>query len=106
MRALIVISVAAAVAGCTRPLPPGTSLAEETAGRIAGPAQSCVSVFPQENLRVLDAQTVAYGWGNTVCVNRLAGPCPALSPHNTIIAEGMTGGQYCRGDRVRGLEPG
>jgi hypothetical protein len=106
MRALILISVAAALASCTRPLPPGTSLAQETAGRVAGPAQSCVSTFGQENLRVLDAQTVAYGWGNLVYINHLAGPCPALSPQNTVIVEGMTGSQYCRGDRVRGLEPG
>ena len=106
MRALIVIAAAAAVASCTRPLPPGSSLAQETAGRIAGPPQTCVSTFGPQNLRVLDPQTVAYGWGKTVYINHLPGPCPALSPYNTTIVEGILGSQYCRGDRVRGLEAG
>jgi hypothetical protein len=107
MRALMLIAAAATIASCSRPaLPPGADFARETAGRVAGPPQTCVSSFPQENLRILDAQTVAYGYGNTVYINHLAGPCPALSQFNTIIVEGLIGSQYCRGDRVRGLEPG
>jgi hypothetical protein len=107
MRALMLIAAAVTVASCSRPaLPPGAAFAQETAGRVAGPAQTCVSTFPQQNLRILDPQTVAYGWGNTVYINHLSGPCPALSQYNTIIVEGSIGSQYCRGDRVRGLEPG
>jgi hypothetical protein len=107
MRALMLIAAAAVVASCSRPVtPPGSSFAEETAGRTAGPAQTCVSAFPNQNLRILDPQTIAYGYGNTIYVNRLPGACPALSQFNTIIVDAGSGGQYCRGDRVRGLEPG
>lgn len=108
MRALMLIAATALAASCSRPaMPPtGNGFAEATAGRAAGPAQTCVTSNPAENLHVIDPQTVAYGYGKTVYINRLAARCPALSQFNTIIVEGGTGGQYCRGDRVRGLEPG
>ena len=108
MRALMLIAAAAVVAtSCTRPVtPPRSSIAEETVGRTAGQAQTCVSAYPNQNLRILDPQTIAYGYGNTVYINRLPGACPALSQFNTIIVDAGSGSQYCRGDRVRGLEPG
>ena len=108
MRSLILISATAlAVASCTRPAePPGSGLARELAGHVAGLAQSCVTTFPSENLRVIDASTLAYGYGRTIYVNHLAAPCPALEPLNTVIVHGNLAGQYCRGDRVQGREPG
>lgn len=106
MRPLILIAPFILMAGCTRPVePPGAGLARELAGHVPGPAETCISSFPSQNLRVIDPSTVAYGSGRTIYVNHLAGPCPALSPYNTIIVE-TQGSQYCRGDRVRGLEPG
>ena len=99
--------VAATVASCSRPVsPPGADFAEVTAGRVAGPPQTCVSTNSAENLHVIDPQTVAYGYGRTIYINRLPGACPALSQFNTIIVEASTGGQYCRADRIRGREPG
>ena len=107
MRALMLIAAAALVASCSSPVtPPGAGFAEAIAGRVAGPPKTCISNNPAENLHVLDPQTVAYGYGRTIYINRLAAPCPALSQFNTIIAEASTGNEYCRGDRVRGLEPG
>ena len=81
------------------------AFAKELAGRVAGPAQTCISDQPNQNLRTVDARTVAYDVGATVWVNRLQDACPALNPYNTLIVE-RSGGQICRGDRVRGLEPG
>jgi hypothetical protein len=107
MRALMLIAAAAAIAGCSRPVsPPSNDVAQALAGRVAGPVKTCVSTNPAENLHVLDPQTLAYGYGKTIHINRLEAACPALSAFNTLIIEGGTGGQYCRGDRVRGLEPG
>ena len=107
MRALMLIAAAATAASCSRPVaPPGADLAQAIAGRVAGSPQTCVSTNPAENLHVLDPQTVAYGYGRTIYINRLAAACPALSQFNTIIVEASTGGQYCRADRVRGNEPG
>jgi hypothetical protein len=81
------------------------TFAQEVAGRSAGPSQSCISPFGNQNLRVVSPQMVAYGTGTTVYVNRLRAPCPALEPLNTIIVESH-GGQYCSGDHIRGIEPG
>ena len=99
------------IASCAAPAPPVPSaalpagFAQELSGRVAGPAQTCVSTFANQNLRVVDSRTVAYEVGTTMWVNRLPGSCPALSPYNTLIVE-HSGSQYCRGDRVRGAEPG
>ena len=107
MRALMLIAAAGCAASCSRPVaPPGQDFAQLTAGRVAGPAETCINSNTSENLHVIDPQTVAYGYARTIYINRLAAACPALSQFNTIIVEGGTGGQYCRGDRVRGLEPG
>ena len=101
------IIAAFALASCTRPAqPPGAELARELAGHVAGPAQSCVTTFPSQNLRVIDPSTLAYGYGRTVYVNHLGAPCPALEPLNTVIIHGLMAGEYCRGDRVQGREPG
>ena len=107
MRALMLIAAATLVASCTGPaVPPGSNFAAETAGRIAGPTQSCITTNVSENLHALDAQTLAYGTGRTMYVNRLPSACPAVNQFNTIIVEPTLGGQYCRGDRIRGLEAG
>lgn len=108
MRPLMLIAVAAAgLAGsCAQPIAaPGARLGEETAGRAPGPAQSCILANPTQNLRVLDSENLAYGWGRTIYVNHLAGACPGIEPMSTLIIEAH-GAQYCRGDRVRGLEMG
>lgn len=107
MRALMLIAAAAIATSCSSPVsPPRAGFADATAGMVAGPPQTCVSTNPAENLHVLDPQTLAYGYGRTIYINRLAAPCPALGELNTLIVEGGVGGQYCRGDRVRGREPG
>jgi hypothetical protein len=106
MRALMLIAAAALAGSCARPATlPGAAPAQETAGRVAGPARTCVSSEQTQNLRVLDRQTLAYGWGSTVYVNHLPGPCPGLEPTSTLIVSAQSG-QYCRGDRVQALEPG
>jgi hypothetical protein len=109
MRALMLISVAAVAAtGCTRPVAPNqnAAFAQELAGRVAGAPQSCIGTMPSQGLRVVDSQTLAYDQGGTIWVNRLASACPAIEPLNTVIVEPQMGSQYCRGDHVRGLEPG
>lgn len=79
--------------------------AQEVAGRMPGATGTCVSTFGSENLRVVNRSTLAYGSGRTVQINRLPAPCPGLDQFNTIIVEAH-GSQYCRGDRIRSLEPG
>ncbi len=108
MRSLIALLIAACgIAGCTRPAePPADTFARELAGRVAGAPQSCISSFSNQNLRAIDASTIAYGSGRTIYVNRLSGPCPGLADLSTIIVDAQDGSQYCRGNRVRGNEIG
>jgi len=106
MRSLMLVAAAITLLSCSRPaMPPGAALAEAIAGRVAGNPEICVSTFPSENLHALDRATLAYGHGRAIYINRLGGECPGLSPYNTIIID-AEGSQYCRGDRIRGLEPG
>jgi hypothetical protein len=99
---LILIGLSA----CTRPATvSGDDFARLTAGRIAGPAQTCVSSISSEGLHVVDSATLAYGSGRTVYVNRLGASCPGLRDFSTIIVENASG-QYCRNDRIRALEVG
>jgi len=102
---LLLVSVL--LAGCT---PAGVSgfqdsFAQEVAGRTAGRAQSCISPFGNQNLRIVNPQMVAYGHGTTIHVNRLRAPCRSLRPASTIIIE-ASGGQYCSGDHIRALDYG
>lgn len=107
MRALILIAAATMVAGCTEPAtPPGASLGLETAGRVAGPAQSCIATQPPLGLRAIDSQTIGFGEGSTIYVNHLGAPCPGIEPTTTLIVQPRTAGEYCRGDHVRGREMG
>lgn len=107
MRSSMLIA-AALLAGsaCTRPAtPPGADLERQLTGRVPGAPQACVSTRPDQNLRVIDQSTLAYGDGRTIDVNRLPGACPGIGPLSTLIVDAQSG-QYCRGDHVRGLESG
>ena len=108
MRSMVLIA-GLALAGCSANEVRGPEInpgfVRELAGRVAGPPQSCISTFGIASVRAIDARTLAYDSGRTIYVSRLQSACPALSPHNTIIVE-RNGSQLCRGDQVRGLEPG
>lgn len=108
MRNVLLISLLLAT-GCSAVAPTGVGAPDrwtaELAGRIAGPAQTCISDQPNQGLRVVNSTTVAYDVGRTMWVNRLVANCPSLSPYNNLIVE-RSGGQICRGDRIRALEPG
>jgi hypothetical protein len=105
----MLIALAALLAGtsCSRPATPTDSvLAQKLAGRVAGPPQTCVTRFGEQNLHALDEGTLVYGDGETIYVNQLPpGSCPGIKPLNTLIVDG-SGNQICRGDRVRALEIG
>jgi hypothetical protein len=109
MRSVILISAAAlTAASCAQPeTPNGTdALARELQGRVAGAPQTCTGTMQGQNLRVIDSQTLALEQGRTLWVNRLRARCPGIAPLNTVIVQPNLGTQYCRGDHIRGLEPG
>jgi len=97
--------------GCaaTGPLPAPPSddgLARELAGRVAGPAQSCVPVSVSGHaLQVAARRAIVYRQGGAIWVNRLSGDCPGFHPSDTLVVE-LYGARYCRGDRVHARSPG
>ena len=112
MRALPLMLLAAACAadgtqsaGTQRETRDQRELARELADRTAGDPQRCIPARQNEALSIVDSRTVVLRSGPTVWVNRLDGDCPGLRPMNTLLIEAH-GSQYCRGDRVRGIEPG
>ena len=105
MRAIISIAALTA-ASCTPTVAPtGGPLTAMTAGRVAGPPQTCVNANSGANLHAVDAETLVYRDGSTVYVNSLGGRCSGLSEVSTIIMQVQTG-QFCRGDHFRAQEPG
>ena len=106
MRSLLLLLLAAIVASCVQSSAPvGVSLDPQLAGRVAGPPRSCITAFSNSNLTAIDASTFVYRSGDTIYVNHPSSPCPGIAPLNTLIVDAQQG-HYCRGDRVRGLEPG
>lgn len=102
---IVPLTVLAAVAGCapSEPAGPPAPIAE-LAGRTAGAPQRCVPTQQTRSMRIAGPEVVLYGSGRTIWLNRLASPCPGMSRMNILIVE-PSGAQYCRGDRVRTVEP-
>ncbi|HWT14099.1 MAG TPA: hypothetical protein VN231_15205 [Allosphingosinicella sp.] len=103
MRPLILLLT---VAGCASLSESGqVRLSRELAGLVAGEPRACVSANQGSSLQAADNRTIVYRTQDIVWVSRLPGECPGLTPLSTLVVESFSG-QYCRGDRVRGLEPG
>jgi hypothetical protein len=98
------------VAGCATTAADGETrdqreLAADLEGRTAGAPQACIPVRQGQSMRIVDRRTIVYREFDTIYVNRLDAACPGLRPHSTLVVE-VHGSQYCRGDRVRAVEPG
>ena len=100
------MAVTAAVTMSCTPVPPKSASAPlaEAAGRIAGTPQRCVPIQPNEPLRLGADRVVLYGRGRTLWVNRLSEDCAGMRRNDILIVEPV-GGSYCRGDRVRSVDP-
>ncbi|UYY59989.1 hypothetical protein [Sphingomonas sp. S2-65] len=104
---------ALALAGCTsssemresQRTEAAADLARELDGRIAGTPANCIANSTSTRPMVIDEHIVLYREGGRIWRNDLAAACPRLTPYNTMIVE-VQGGQLCRNDRFRVLEPG
>jgi len=97
-------SLAVLVGSCAPAQPASSTAVSELAGRTAGAPQQCVPIQQTASLRIVGPGTVVYGSGRTIWVNQLASSCPGADRMDILIAE-PTGPQYCRGDRVRTVDP-
>jgi hypothetical protein len=105
MKSLAAIA-AVVLAGCAAPPPRGNAPAQvqELAGRVAGAPQRCIPFNRTDPLRMADGRTLLYGYGRTIWVNRLGPRCSGFPRDAILIAEPL-GAQYCRGDRIRSVDP-
>ena len=102
----ILLALSLVLTSCT-PVegPTGTARTSEIARRVAGTPQSCVFIEPSSNLRALDEPTLAYGFGRTIYINHLQGPCSELKPTSTLVLDSHAP-QYCSGDYFRTIDAG
>jgi hypothetical protein len=99
-------------AGCAMYAPPAAPtpeaanrLAQELAGRVAGPPQNCVRSADLRGNRSIDERTIVFdGPAGTIWVNRPRDGCP-LTGMGRAIRTRTTGTQICAGDIAHVFDP-
>jgi hypothetical protein len=111
MRNIIALAAAAFALGCAPAEPVAMSaddeaeLAEELAGREAGPPLSCVSMRDLRGNKSIGEGVILFdGIGDTVYVNRPAGGCPELR-FGRALQTRTSVAQLCRGDIAQVFDP-
>ena len=107
MRALSLLVTAAALAGCMTQPPPATRTAEGqaelqrlTAGKVAGPAITCLPpTIRSRNMVAIDDSTIAFQDGaSRTYVNHLRGACSNLRGGFYTLVTRSSGSGVCSGD--------
>ena len=84
----------------------GASRDDPLAGRIAGTPVGCIDIARVQGPTIIDATTILYRQsGKRTWRTGPVGSCPQLRPFATMIVD-VYGGQLCRNDRFRLVEPG
>lgn len=113
MKVILGLSSAALLGSCsTGPVQqthsPGAQkeLAAALAGRIAGPAVSCLPHYRADNMQVIDDWTILFRDGGTVYVQNPRGGCPGIGSHRNILVTRLFGtAQLCSGDISHLVDP-
>ena len=101
------IALCVLLCACTdqppQPQAAGPMQIAEIAGRVAGPAQQCVTLRPSESVRTTDSDrhVLLYGSGRTIWVNHL-GSC-GFGTNDALLIE-RTGSDLCRGEIIRSFD--
>lgn len=84
----------------------GAGRDDPLAGRVAGTAVRCIDIARIQGPTIVDADTILYRQsGKRIWRTGPVGSCPPLRPLATMIVD-VYGGQLCRNDRFRLVEPG
>ena len=68
-------------------------------GKVAGPPQSCLPSYNQNDMVVIDDSTIAFRLSSSrIYVNHMQGPCTSLSGSNALVTKTYGTAQLCRGD--------
>ncbi len=106
MRGIALLLIGATLASCAVAPQPGRSAKAENrfqqllAGKVAGPAVSCLPSMRASNMVVIDDQTIAFRDGSRrVWVANLSHQCSNLgSGHYALVTNRYGGSGLCRGD--------
>lgn len=106
MRGIALLLIATTLASCAAAPQPTRSAKAETrfqkllAGKVAGPAVSCLPTYRANDMIVIDDQTVAFREGSRrVWVTNLSHSCSNLgSGHYALVTKRYGGSGLCRGD--------
>jgi hypothetical protein len=101
-------AVILALGGCMTQPPQASRSAEAqaefqklTAGKVAGPAITCLPSYRSNDMVPIDDGTVAFKNGRTVYVNHLIGECDGLRSGFYTLVTRSSGSGLCRGDIAR-----
>ena len=106
MRGIALLLIATTLASCAAAPQPGRSAKAESrlqnllAGKVAGPAVSCLPSYRADDMVVIDDQTIAFReGGRRVWVSNLSHSCSNLGSGNYALVTKRYGGSgLCRGD--------
>ena len=106
MRGIALLLIGATLASCAVAPQPGRSARAENrfqqllAGKVAGPAVSCLPSYRATDMVVIDDQTIAFRDGSRrVWVANLSHSCSNLgSGHYALVTKTFGGTGLCRGD--------
>ncbi len=106
MRATIPVLMLA-LCGCApqSPVAVQSPLPQMLAGLTAGAPRNCIPTQTMSGLQLVDDNTVTMRLGNKLWVNHLRASCNVGNGFKTIVID-VHGGQYCRNDFFRLVEPG
>ena len=108
MRSIPLLLIGAAIAGCsTAPPPPAMRSAEGEAklqrllaGKVAGPPVSCLPSMRNDDMTVIDEDTVIFRQsGNRVYLGHMAGGCNMLGQGGyALVTKRLGSSGLCHGD--------
>jgi len=106
MRGISLLLIGAFVVGCTTTsAQPMRSAAKQQeyekllTGKVAGPPQSCLSSYHNNDMVVIDESTIAFRQGSSlVYINHMQGGCSNLGGNYALVTKQFGSAQLCRGD--------
>src|SRR6185295_19138781 len=107
MRSIALLLIGAAIVGCATTAaqqPIRTAKAQQRydqllAGKVAGKPVSCLPTYHQDDMVIIDEQTIAFRQGRArVYVNHMQGSCDNLGGGYALVTKQFGNAELCRGD--------
>ena len=101
----VLAACSTAPAGQERSPQASKELADELAGRVAGPPQRCITTYRTTRVHAIDDWTIVYDQGSTIYVQNPRGGCPGIGSGDDILVTQQVGtAQICDGEIARTID--